>query len=371
MTLPQDYERLVGSGEIVNDPAQSGALKMLEDLRQALESSRPSSSASRFTRLFAGSAPVRPRGLYLHGGVGTGKSMLMDMFFDSVVRVSKRRVHFHPFMQEIQQALHERRRSGCASVLEPVAAKISDSVSLLCLDEMQITDIADAMIVGRLFEQFFQAGVTVVTTSNLHPEGLYADGLNRQLFLPFIKLLTEHLDVVHVDGEVDHRKQQLQGERRYFWPDDEVASNALDSIWDKLTGGATTPLVLRNKGRDVRIPAYCRGIARAGFSDLCREKLGPGDLLLIAGSIKLLLLSGIPVMSDADRDPARRFVTLIDALYESRIPLVASAAAAPEDLYPAGKGAFEFRRTASRLAEMQSDDWFAENDRTHHGAPSA
>lgn len=358
MTLTQRYRRLVESGEIRNDPAQSDALGRLEQLCQVLGTANQRPSL--VERLFVRSARPRPRGIYLYGGVGTGKSMLMDLFFEATGPMAKRRVHFHAFMQEVQEALHERRRSGSESVLEPVADGIAASAELLCLDEMQITDIADAMIVGRLFEQFFEAGMTVVTTSNLHPDDLYAGGLNRQLFLPFIRLLTDHLDVVHMDGDVDHRKQQLKGERRYFWPDDDTASRAVEAIWDKLTGGTSNPLILRNKGRDIRIPAFCNGIAKAGFSDLCRDALGPGDLLLVANSIRLLLLSGIPVMSDADRDPARRFVTLIDALYEARIPLVASAAAAPEDLYPSGKGAFEFRRTASRLVEMQSEEWCAD-----------
>ena len=361
MTLTQRYRRLVESGEIRNDPAQSDALQKLERLRCAFETSnRPRSFLG---RLFGNSARPGPRGIYLYGGVGTGKSMLMDLFFESTDPLSKRRVHFHAFMQEIQEALHERRKSGSEFVLEPVAAEIARSADLLCLDEMQITDIADAMIVGRLFEQFFKAGMIVVTTSNLHPDDLYANGLNRQLFLPFIELLSDHLDIVHMDGDVDHRKQQLIGERRYFWPDDDAASRAVEAIWEKLTGGVSSPLILKNKGRDIRIPAFCNGIAKAGFSDLCRDALGPGDLLLVANSIRLLLLSGIPLMSDDDRDPARRFVTLIDALYEARIPLVASAAAAPEDLYPTGKGAFEFRRTASRLVEMQSEDWCAECSR--------
>ena len=361
MTLTQRYRRLVESGEIQDDPAQSDALQKLERLRCEFETSNGRTSL--LERLFGNPARSRPRGIYLFGGVGTGKSMLMDLYFESAGPLPKRRVHFHAFMQEIQEALHERRKSGSKFVLEPVAAEIARSVDLLCLDEMQITDIADAMIVGRLFEQFFKAGMIIVTTSNLHPDQLYANGLNRQLFVPFIALLTDHLDVVHMDGDIDHRKQQLIGERRYFWPDDEAASRAVEAVWHKLTGGMSSPLILKNKGRDIRIPEFCNGIAKAGFSDLCRNALGPGDLLLVANSIRLLLLSGIPLMSDEDRDPARRFVTLIDALYEARIPLVASAAAAPEDLYPSGKGAFEFRRTASRLVEMQSEDWCAECSR--------
>lgn len=361
MTLTQRYRRLVESGEIRNDPAQSVALQKLERLRCAFETLKRRRPF--LGRLFGNSARSGPRGIYLYGGVGTGKSMLMDLFFESTGPLPKRRVHFHAFMQGVQEALHERRKSGSEFVLEPVAEEIARSADLLCLDEMQITDIADAMIVGRLFEQFFKAEMIVVTTSNLRPDDLYANGLNRQLFLPFIELLSDHLDVVHMDGDVDHRKQQLIGERRYFWPDDDAASRAVEAIWKKLTGGVSSPLILKNKGRDIRIPAFCNGIAKAGFSDLCRDALGPGDLLLVANSIRLLLLSGIPLMSDEDRDPARRFVTLIDALYEARIPLVASAAAAPEDLYPSGKGAFEFRRTASRLVEMQSEDWCAECSR--------
>ena len=283
--------------------------------------------------------------------------MLMDMFFEAVRTGRKRRVHFHAFMQEIHEAVHARRRSGARDALAPIIGCTARETRLLCLDEMQISDIADAMIVGRLFEGFLDAGMTIVTTSNERPGDLYRDGLNRQLFLPFVALLEKRLQVLHLDSGTDHRQLHLRGERRYFWPNDGAADQAIDKIWNLLTGGVSEQLLLRNKGRDIRLPSFHNGVARAGFADLCGAALGPGDYLVIARSIRLLVLSDIPRFGDGNRDRARRFVTLVDALYDSRVPLVASAAAAPEDLYREGKGAFEFRRTASRLVEMQRSDW--------------
>ena len=362
MTLIERYRRLVSDGEIDDDPSQSDALTRLERLRCALvgaTSGFPGPGVLR--RILGRRVAASPQGgIYLHGGVGVGKSMLMDLFFDAAPTIPKRRVHFHAFMQDVHANLHQLRESGMRNrdPLVPVASAIARSAQLLCLDEMQINDIADAMIVGRLFEQFFDAGMTIVTTSNQAPDDLYPDGLNRQLFLPFVALLKDRLDVVGIDSDTDHRRLRLRGEQRYFWPNDDAAARAIEAIWRGLTGGHSDPLALRNKGRDILIPAFHNGIARACFTDLCRSSLGPGDLLLVAASVRLLLLTDIPRMSDADRDPARRFVTLVDALYESKVPLIATAAAAPERLYTVGRGAFEFRRTASRLVEMQSEDWF-------------
>ncbi len=355
MTLVQRYSRMVSDGRIVDDPAQARALARLDRLRAELEA--PRRAPGILARLFSARPPPQEPGIYLHGGVGTGKSMLMDIFFEAVRMARKRRVHFHAFMQEMHDAVHAQRQSGARDALLPVIGRTARETRLLCLDEVQVTDIADAMIVGRLFEGFLDAGMTIVTTSNQRPGDLYRDGLNRKLFLPFIALIGDRLDVLHLDSDTDHRQQHLRGERRYFWPNDRAADEALDKIWNLLTGGISEQLLLRNKGRDILLPEFRNGVARADFSHLCGSALGPGDYLVIARSIRLLLLTGIPKFGDENRDSARRFVTLVDALYDSRVPLVASAAAAPEDLYPTGRGAFEFRRTASRLAEMQRSDW--------------
>jgi len=230
-------------------------------------------------------------------------------------------------------------------------------IRFLAFDEMQITDIADAMIVGRLFERLFAGGVTVVTTSNRHPDELYKDGLNRQLFLPFIDLIKARCDVWELNSNTDHRRGKYQGTQSYFHPNDPAARQALRDIWDRLTGGAGDPLILHVQGREVEIPAFHNGVARANFYDLCARPLGPADYLALAEAVKVLILEEVPQLSSQNFNEAKRFVTLIDTLYEARVKLFISAAARPEMLYMEGAGSFEFERTASRLEEMQSADW--------------
>jgi cell division protein ZapE len=356
-TLTATYEAQVAAGALRADPAQAAVLPRLEALRLWLEAQ----AGARRRGLLPGflrKAPAAPRGLYLWGGVGRGKSMLMDLFFAETAIAAKRRVHFHAFMQEVQQGLHAARARGVADALAPLAAAAVRDLRLLCLDEMQITDIADAMIVGRLFAALFDGGVVVVTTSNRPPGDLYRDGLNRALFLPFIELVAARMEVVELASPTDWRRRRLAGAPVWFVPPGPAARAAMDALWSDLTGGATgAALALLVNGRPVALPRFAGGVARASFWDLCGRPLGPADYLAIAGALRVLMLDDIPRLSAANYNEARRFVTLIDALYEARVRLVASAADLPERLYMEGTGAFEFARTASRLVEMQGAGW--------------
>ncbi len=347
--LAKLYSDLTTSGALQSDPAQVAVLPEFERIRQALVTPN---KGGWFRK-----APDAPRGLYLWGGVGRGKSMLMDFFVSHLGDVPARRVHFHAFMQEIHAALHLERQNGAEDAVAPVAAKVAKSVRLLAFDEMQITDITDAMIVGRLFEALFEANVVVVTTSNRVPDDLYKDGLNRQLFLPFIDLIKDRMVVHELVSPTDYRQDRLAGTDVYFTPVGPEARMAMDSVWDDLAGGPGDPLVLRIKGRDVTLPAFRNGVGRARFFDLCGNPLGPADFLAIAEAVRVLLLDDIPCLSRSNFNEAKRFVTLIDALYEARVRLICSAAASPEMLYIEGEGTFEFERTASRLREMQAADW--------------
>ncbi|MDP4034473.1 MAG: cell division protein ZapE [Pseudorhodobacter sp.] len=354
-TLSEIYHDRIARGALQADPAQHAVLPKLEQLRLWLEQHadrRPTRFAGLFSR-----PVVPPTGLYLWGGVGRGKSMLMDLFTDAVAISAKRRVHFHAFMQEVHHSLHEARKTGVEDVLAPVAATIAQGLRLLAFDEMHIADIADAMIVGRLFEKLLAAGVVVVITSNRPPEDLYKDGLNRDLFLPFIALLRDRLDVCALESPTDYRQHRLAGAQVYFCPAGK-AGPAINAIWSDLTGGALgQPLHLPVNGRKVELPLFANGTGRASFWDLCAKPLGPADFLAIASAVRVLILEDIPQLFAGNYNEAKRFVILIDALYEARVRLVVSAADVPERLYIEGEGAFEFERTASRLREMQAADW--------------
>lgn len=354
-TLTQIYESRVAAGTLRPDPAQHAVLPALETLRHWLET-----NATRRTGLFAGlfAKPLQPpKGLYLWGGVGRGKSMLMDLFTEATEISQKRRVHFHAFMQEIHKAIHAARQKGVEDPIIPVADAVIKDTRLLAFDEMQITDITDAMIVGRLFERLFAAGVVIVTTSNRVPEELYKNGLNRQLFLPFITMIRDRLNVAELESPNDYRQHRLQGAKVYFHPAGQ-SRGEISAIWDDLTGGATgEALKLPVNGREVELSRFASGIGRASFWELCARPLGPGDYLAIAGAVRVLILEDIPQLSASNYNEAKRFVTLIDALYEAKVRLICSAADEPERLYLEGTGAFEFERTASRLREMQGADW--------------
>lgn len=352
------YDTRVAEGMLRPDPAQRAVLLRLEQVRERLEEPERKGFLARFRK----AEPTGKQGLYLWGGVGRGKSMLMDMFYQHVGISRKRRVHFHAFMQEIQAALHVARKTGVDDAIKPVAEAIIRNTRLLCFDEMQITDIADAMIVGRLFEKLFEAGVVVVTTSNRPPSDLYKDGLNRDLFLPFIALIEDHLEVDQLDAMTDYRQDRLAGTQVYFSPSGRDATRAINAIWRDLTTGREEELVLEVKGREVHLPRYWAGMARCSFWDLCGQPLGPADYLALVGAVKLLVLEEVPGLDSSRFNEAKRFVTLIDALYEGHVRLICSAEAEPEKLYLEGAGSFEFERTASRLREMQGADWGAKRD---------
>ncbi|MFA8385018.1 MAG: cell division protein ZapE [Pelagibaca sp.] len=347
-TLPEIYAARVADGSLTPDPAQEAVLPEFERIRAAL--------AAPVRKGLFRKAPEPPKGLYLWGGVGRGKSMLMDLFVESL-NAPVRRVHFHAFMQEIHAAIHQARKDGVEDAIKPVAKSVSDSVRLLAFDEMQITDITDAMIVGRLFEKLFAAGVVVVTTSNRVPDDLYKDGLNRQIFLPFIDMIKTRMVVHELASPTDYRQDRLAGEQVYFAPNDSTAKAAIDRIWTELTGGEQHSLTLHVQGRQIELPRFHNGVARAKFYDLCGRMLGPADYLALADAVRVLILEDIPRLSRSNFNEAKRFVTLIDALYEAKVRLIVSAAAEPEMLYVEGTGTFEFERTASRLREMQAEGW--------------
>ena len=355
-TLTVIYDRLATEGAIRPDPAQHAVLPELERIRATLEE-----TAGRKKGLLGGlfgKPSEAAKGLYLWGGVGRGKSMLMDLFHQNTAIEAKKRVHFHAFMQDVQRALHAARKTGTDDAIRPVATEIAADIRLLCFDEMQITDIADAMIVGRLFQILFEKGVCIVTTSNRPPEDLYKDGLNRPLFLPFIDLLKDRLSVRSLDSDTDYRQHRLAGAQVYFSPAGQAAKQAIHLIWKELSGGDSDgPLELSVNGRKVTLPDHRSGVARASFWHLCGQPLGPADYLAIAGAVRVLILEDIPNLSSSNYNEAKRFVTLIDALYEAKVRLICSAADAPERLYIEGAGSFEFERTASRLREMQGADW--------------
>jgi cell division protein ZapE len=357
MSLRDLYESRVADGTLLRDPAQEAALAVLERAAARLE------APTRRGLFGRRKPPEGTMGAYLWGGVGRGKSMLMDLFHEAMgegdAPVASRRVHFHSFMQEVHDGMREARTRGVRDAIAPVADAVAEDTRVLCFDEMQITDITDAMIVGRLFERLFEDGVHVITTSNRHPIELYKNGLNRQLFVPFIELLEERLIVHHLESPRDHRQDRLRGEGAWFAPGETAA---VDAIWERLTHGREEALTLRVKGREIPLPRHANGVARATFKDLCGRPLGAADYLALARAVRVLVLTDVPVLSGAHHNEARRFVTLVDALYEARTRLIVQAEAEPDGLYPEGTGAFEFARTASRLEEMRSEGWGAQAD---------
>ena len=365
-TVLEKYEARIESGQLTPDPVQATAAAALNDLEHRLANRKTGGWFSKAETV---------TGLYMWGGVGRGKSMLMDLFFESAPVEARRRVHFHEFMAEVHDRLDawrklsqdDRKRSewrvkGAGDdPIAPVAKQIASEASLLCFDEFQVTQIADAMVLARLFEALFDMAVTVVATSNRHPNDLYKDGINRPLFLPFIEHLKAHCEILELASERDYRLDRLIEAPVWYAPLNAGSEAALDRAWDRLTLGAEPQhCVLTVKGRKLEVHREAAGVARFTFEELCARPLGSRDYLAIAANFNTVILSGIPTLGPENRNEAARFVALIDALYEAKIKLVASAAAEPESLYPEGDGSFEFERTASRLHEMRSTDYLAE-----------
>ncbi|UDF03735.1 cell division protein ZapE [Asticcacaulis sp. AND118] len=356
------YKQLVKSGQIAADPGQAEAVEVLCKLERTLHD-----SAGFWQGLFGG---PHCYGLYLWGQPGRGKSMLMDLFYERIAFEPKRRIHFHAFMAKVHELVQVWRQGdvkerqsvfGTArgdDPVAPVARLIAKESKLLCFDELQVTDIADAMILGRLFEALFAQKVNIVITSNRAPEALYKNGLNRDLFLPFIDMIRDKMTVHEVRGPKDFRLDRLRGARVYFTPDHAPAEAAYDALWRDMVGpGKTVPITLSVNERKLTFARTCGPLLRASFAELCARNNGAADYLAIAERFTTVFIDHIPQLGPEKRNEAKRFVTLIDALYEANTKVVALAAAEPAALYPAGDGAFEFERTVSRLEEMRSETY--------------
>jgi cell division protein ZapE len=349
----------VATGDFQADPVQQAAATRLDALAVTL-SEWHSARRRSIVGLFGGVGPGAPNGLYIWGKVGRGKTMLMDLFFTAVQFSPKRRVHFHEFMAEVHDRIGAARARSPGDPIPDVAKQIAKSARLLCFDEFHVTDIADAMILGRLFAALFERQVVVIATSNVPPDGLYRDGLNRQLFVPFINLLTSKVDVLELVSAKDFRLEKLAGHPLYFSPLGLVANASIRGAFERISGlydGA--PAELDVKGRTLRVPEAAHGVALFDFADLCSQPLGALDYLAIARAFHTVIVANIPALNRDRRAEARRFITLIDTLYDARVGLVVSAATEPDAIYPAGDEAFLFERTASRLIEMRSEAYLA------------
>jgi cell division protein ZapE len=364
----QHYQALVSSGTIERDAAQARIADAFAALEQRLSGYKPARKHGLLGRLFRDKDEEPPRGLYIHGEVGRGKTMLMDLFFQSSAVEHKRRAHFHEFMADVHERIYGYRQNiargeiADGDVIALTAHAIFDEAWLLCFDEFHVTDIADAMILGRLFAKLFELGTVVVVTSNVAPEDLYKGGLNRALFLPFIAQIETHMDVMRLDARTDFRLEKLTGVKMWLVPDDGEAANALDKAWAKMTGNAPCkPRDIAIKGRKLHVPCSAHGVARFPFADLCEAPLAASDYLRLAHDYHTILVDHVPVMDYPQRNAAKRFISLIDTLYDNAVKLMVSAAADPVSLYLAtdGNEANEFKRTSSRLIEMSSESYLA------------
>ncbi len=358
------YDALIASDQLRADPDQRAAAERLARLQDELEAPPPSSGL--FGKLFGAKPAATPRGVYLWGGVGRGKSMLMDLFVDTLALPEKRRVHFHAFMLEVDRRIAEARKAERRDPLVAVAQDMAAGLKCLAFDEMVVTNTADAAIMGRFFTALMQGGTVIVTTSNRPPRDLYKDGLNRSLFLPFIDLVEREMDVLSLNGPTDYRLDRIGGLAMWHAPLGEAATEQVREAFFRLTDfapedAANVPSgeLDLGGGRSLFVPKSLKGVGVFSFKKLCAENRGAADYLAIARAFHTVILVGIPKMGPENRNEALRFTKLIDALYEHRVKLFVTAAAAPEELYQAGDGAFEFERTVSRLNEMQSEAYMA------------
>jgi cell division protein ZapE len=367
-SISVQYAARVAAGLIERDIEQETVVQMLAGLETELASRRLARKSSSLGWLFGSRALAPIKGLYIFGDVGRGKTMLMDMFFDASRVTRKRRIHFHEFMAEVHERIHALRQEikvgeiKDADPIQLVAAAIAQETWLLCFDEFHVTDIADAMILGRLFKHLFELGVVVVATSNVTPGELYRNGLNRALFLPFIALIEEHMTIVRLAARTDFRLEKLAGASVWYVPADDAAAAALDEAWRRLTAGRVgEERYLPVLGRKLRVPQAAMGVARFSFRDLCQQPLAGADYLKIAHEFHTVLVDQIPIMDYARRNEAQRFIILIDTFYDNAVKVVASAATEPDALYRASEGfeADAFKRTASRLIEMSSQSYLA------------
>ncbi|MBK19722.1 MAG: cell division protein ZapE [Rhodospirillaceae bacterium] len=361
------YSRRIENGEIRPDAGQSDVATILHSLNEELlqNTESPKGIGGMLKSLIGGSENTpQPKGIYIYGAPGRGKSMLMDLFYESTPVVKRRRVHVHPFMQEVQAKLHKWRQEGGGKQSEEplprLAREIAETSPLLCFDEFQVEAVVDAMILRRLFEAMFEFGVTVVATSNTAPDDLYKGGLQRDRFLPFIDLLKEQMQVIELASETDYRRDRLKSVGVYHSPLGDDAESALEEAFQRLTDGAEIGQeTITVHGRTISVQKAARGVAYFPFADLCEQPLGPADYWSIACQYQTLIISGIPLFKPSDRNTAKRFATLIETLYEQKTKLVCSAAALPDHLYTEGDGAAIFTRVASRLEEMQSEEYLS------------
>lgn len=367
-SIIEEYDALIAQGRIERDARQVAIIQKLDGLRGFLGDQKLAKKSSSLGWLFGAKKETAPppRGLYVWGSVGRGKTMIMDLFFDAVAVEKKRRVHFHAFMADVHKKIFAWRQLKKANQvkgddpIQPVADQLIHEATLLCFDEFAVTDIADAMILGRLFEALWARGVVVVATSNVDPVDLYRDGLNRALFLPFIALIQQKMEVVKLDARTDFRLEKLSGAPVYHVPNDEKAAQALDKAFLALTGVKQgKPARLPILGREIAIPQSSAHVARFDYADLCKKPLGAADFLAIAEAYHVVVLDNIPQIAPDERNEAKRFINLIDALYDLKVKLIASAAVEPDQIYLAAQGreAFEIARTISRLTEMRSEQY--------------
>lgn len=378
-SVVEQLNALTSSGELKADPAQLDVARHLDRILTDLKIRKPARKKSALGWMFAKKAGPAPsvRGLYVHGSVGRGKTMLMDMFFQLAPVEKKRRCHFHEFMADVHNRVHAHRQklkngeTKQADPIPPVAAQILEQAELLCFDEFTVTDIADAMILARLFTELFARGCTLVTTSNVVPDNLYKDGLNRGLFLPFVDLLKAHVQVVTLDSPTDYRMEKIRSLPVYVTPLGDAADGAMDRAWAQLVDGhAVASTDIPMKGRSIHVPRCAGRIARFAFADLCEKPLGASDFLAIAARFDTVFIDHIPFLDADKRNETKRFIILIDTFYDHTVRVIASAAAMPEELLTRRKGTegFEFDRTASRLFEMRSADYLVRHNEKREAA---